>query len=455
VLYDPDQTKLSDEEIDSGRLHRFPVPLDSIVKELGARPIVRNTVAVGAAVGILSFDLSLLTGAIQDTFSAEIARTNVEAATKGYDYSRENFPDRLGRSLTPVGGPAEKVFLLGNEAVAIGAVRAGCRFYAAYPMTPSTGVLHFMAAHERDLGMLVLQPENEIAAINMVAGASYAGARAMTATSGGGFSLMSECLGMLGMTETPAVILVAQRPGPSTGLPTYSSQSDLRFVINASQGEFPRVVIILTDKYLSESYFTVEGLNQIPVPPPSTAPESKKEGYSRYRVTESGVSERLRPGTPGVVVRYNADEHDEDGFTREEPEIAKRMQEKRLRKRRPIEDHLRSLETVKVHGALDSDTVIVGWGSTKGPILDAIEILREKQLKVGFLQVLYLEPFPAEKVAQVIGSKKVVDVENNATGQLASLIRENLGIGVDEMILRYDGRPFEPVELAERIEEVL
>jgi len=293
---------------------------------------------------------------------------------------------------------------------------------------------------------------------------------------------MSECLGMLGMTESPAVILVAQRPGPSTGLPTYSSQSDLRFVINASQGEFPRVVvapgdategayetarafdiserfqvpvIILTDKYLSESYFTVEGLNQIPVPPPSTAPESKKEGYSRYRVTESGVSERLRPGTPGVVVRYNADEHDEDGFTREEPEIAKRMQEKRLRKRRAIEDHLRSLETVKVHGALDSDTVIVGWGSTKGPILDAIEILREKQLKVGFLQVLYLEPFPAEKVAQVIGSKKVVDVENNATGQLASLIRENLGIGVDEMILRYDGRPFEPVELVERIEEVL
>jgi len=290
IVYDGEEIALSDEDLHRDDLKLYSVPLKKVVKELEGELIMRNTVALGAAVALLNYDLELLNDVVRDAFKPEVAELNVKAAKMGCDYAREHYAGDFEFRLEKTSSAGKrKMLLTGNEAVGLGAIRAGCKFYAAYPMTPATPLLHFMAPLDREYGMIVIQAESEIAAINMVAGASFAGVRAMTATSGGGFCLMSEGLGMTGMTETPAVIMLAQRPGPSTGLPTYSGQGDLRFAIHASQGEFPRVVIapgdveecfyktmeafnlaekfqipalLITDKYLAESHGEAEPFDQ-------------------------------------------------------------------------------------------------------------------------------------------------------------------------------------------------
>jgi 2-oxoglutarate ferredoxin oxidoreductase subunit alpha len=407
----------------------------------------------------------------------------------GYAYAREhyakNFKYRLQKtSLTG----KQRIFLTGNEAIGLGAIQAGCKFYAAYPMTPATPVLHFLAPLDRENGLVVMHTESEIAAINMVAGASFAGARAMTATSGGGFCLMTEGLGMTGMTETPAVIMIAQRPGPSTGLPTYSGQGDLRFAIHASQGEFPRVVIapgdveecfyetmkafnlaeklqipviIITDKYLVESHWEAtpfdENMVGIDRGQLLTGKEySRDEEYRRHKLTKDGISPRAIPGMKGAIVRTNADEHNERGYTTEDPELTIKMNDKRFRKLNLLLRNLENHETTKIYGPEKADATIVGWGSTKGPIREAMKILKKDGSKVNYLQVIYLNPFPTADVQRILEStKKTIVVENNITSQLSSLIREHLLMRVDQEILKYDGRPFNPENLSRRIKEVL
>lgn len=488
IIYDGEQVSLVKGELGRQNPKLFSVPFRSIVKELGAQKIVENTVCLGAAIAILDSDLVLLNGVLKDTFSEKVAERNIRAARAGYDYAKEHYQGQYGWRLEKLPGAGKhRILLMGNESVGLGALQAGCKFYAAYPMTPSTGLLHFMAAHERDQKMVVIQAENEIACINMVAGASYAGARAMTATSGGGFCLMTECLGMMGMTETAAVIMVAQRPGPSTGLPTYSVQGDLRFVIHASQGEFPRVVIapgdveecfyetmrafnyaekyqipaiLITDKYLAESHHTAEpfDLEKVKIERGSLLVEERYEGeeYKRHKFTENGISYRALPGTIGAIVRTNADEHDEWGLTTEDTDLSSRMIDKRLKKLEELQEELRSIETVKFFGPREADLTILAWGSTKGPIREAMKILEEERLKVNYLQVLYLSPFPAEKVGQHMKSaRKVVVVENNATSQLTTLIREHTLMDVERKVLQYNGRPFNPRSLASRIKEVI
>jgi len=337
--------------------------------------------------------------------------------------------------------------------------------------------------------MIVMQPEGEIAAINMAAGAAFAGARAMTATSGGGFCLMSEGLGMTGMTETPVVITVAQRTGPSTGLPTYTSQGDLRFVIHASQGEFPRVVIapgnieecfyetirafnyaekyqipviLLTDKYLVESQMSVEPFEEDRVKIERgnliTEKHREEEEYKRHKITETGISPRAIPSTTGAIVRTNADEHDERGLTTEDPAITIKMIDKRLRKLKYLAKELeeRNVDTTKFYGPKEAEATLVSWGSTKGPIREAMKLLERDSIAVNYLQILYLLPFPTSKVEKALsGSRKTVAIESNRTSQLSSLIREHLLTDVDHKILKYDGRPFNPAYLAQRIKEVL
>jgi 2-oxoglutarate ferredoxin oxidoreductase subunit alpha len=489
IVYDGEEIALNDEELGRDDLKLYSVPLKRIVKKLEGRLIMRNTVALGATVSLLDYDLEILNRVMRDVFKPKVAELNVKAAKMGYDYAREHyarsFEYRLKR--TDAAGK-RKIFLTGNEAVGLGAIRAGCKFYAAYPMTPATGVLHFMAPLDRKYDMIVIQTESEIAAINMVAGAFFAGVRSMTATSGGGFCLMSEGLGMTGMTETPAVIMLAQRPGPSTGLPTYSGQGDLRFTIHASQGEFPRVVIapgdveecfyktmeafnlaekfqipaiLITDKYLVESHGAVEVFdqNRIGIDRGFLLTKDEymgEEEYKRHKFTEDGVSPRAMPGMKGAIVRTSADEHDERGYTTDDPELTTKMVDKRFKKLDVLVKELENYETTKLYGPEEADATILGWGSTKGPIREAMKLLSKEGLKINYLQIVYLDPFPVANVQRILKSaKKMVVVENNKTSQLSSLIREHLLMTVDHKILQYNGRPFNPGELSQRIKEVL
>ena len=489
IVYDEEESTLTEGELGRKDLKLYPVPLTATVKELGGTPIMRNTVALGATTALLTYDLNILNEVMRDTFKPKVAETNVKAAKKGYDYAREKYASDFDYSLertTPNG--KRKIFLTGSEAVGLGCIRAGCKFYAGYPMTPATPVHHFLAQLDREYGMIVMQAESEIAAINMTAGASFAGVRAMTATSGGGFCLMSEGLGMTGMTETPIVVMVAQRHGPSTGLPTYSCQADLRFTIHASQGEFPRIVIapgdveecfyktmeafnlaekfqipaiLLTDKYLAESYGAPEffdqdriGINRGRL---MTNDEyADEEEYKRHKLTEDGVSPRAMPGMKGAIVRTNADEHNESGYTTEDSELTTKMTDKRFKKLDTLVRNLESYETTKLYGSDEAEVTIIGWGSTKGPIREAMKLLGKERQNVNYLQIMYLNPFPAAKVRRILKSTtKTIVVENNKTSQLSSLIREHLLTAVDHKILKYDGRPFNPGELSRRIMEVL
>jgi len=489
IVYDGKEISLNEGELSRDDLKLYSVPLKDFVKELDGELIMRNTVALGATVSLLSYDLEILNGVMRDAFKPEVAELNVKAAKIGYDYAKENYgEDSEYRLEKTKSAGRKKLFLTGNEAIGLGAIRAGCKFYAAYPMTPATPLLHFMAPLDREYDMIVIQAENEIAAMNMVAGASFAGVRAMTATSGGGFCLMSEALGMTGMTETSPVVMLAQRPGPSTGLPTYSGQGDLRFAIHASQGEFPRVVIapgdveecfyttmeafnlaekfqipaiLITDKYLAESHEVAEPFDQSRVEIDrgllltDVVYESEEE-YKRHKFTENGISPRATPGMKGALVRTSADEHTESGYTTDDPDLTTKMNDKRFKKLDALVKELENYDTTKLYGPEGADVTILGWGSTKGPIREAMRLIGEAALKVNYLQIVYLSPFPAIAVQKILGSaRKTIAVENNKTSQLSSLIREHLLMDVDHKILQYSGRSFNPGELSQRIREVL
>lgn len=469
----------------------YGVPLAKIAGEGEGGKIMMNTVALGASMALLGANLDGLDSAIRSAYSGKqdekIVDANLAAAKSGHDYIREKYgPVSVIGKIPAVKAEKKRILVSGNEAVALGALAAGCRFLSAYPMTPTSGVMHFMAAHEKELGIVVKQTEDEIAAINMAIGASFAGARAMTATSGGGFSLMAEAYGEAGMTETPVVIIEGQRPGPSTGLPTRTEQGDLKFVLNASQGDFPRIVVapgdaeeafyltaeafnlaekfqcpvvVLMDKYLCESQKTFgffDGskinvdrgllLKDSEVPP----------GFKRFAFTQSGVSPRSIPGQKGGIFCAATDEHFENGFLMEEEDTRTKMMDKRGKKLEAAEKYL-SGKQVKTYGNPGSDKTIIAWGSTKGPVLEAMKLLeREDGIRPLFLQVVCMSPFPSREVAEIIGksSKSVIVIEENKTGQLASLIREKTGVLLDKCILKYSGRPFSPEEMCREVKTI-
>ena len=364
------------------------------------------------------------------------------------------------------------MLLNGSEAIALGAIAAGCKFMAAYPMTPSTPILEYMASRAKDFNLVVVQPEDEIAAINMIIGASYAGVRAMTATSGSGLCLMVEGLGLAGITETPIVVVNGQRPGPATGLPTRTEQSDLEFVLHASHGEFPRAilapatvedafwltikafnlaekyqlpVIILTDHYLATSYSTADSfdLSTIIIDRGllfSKAGTGESGEYKRHKITESGISPRAFPGQKEALVITDADEHNEEGHLSDDAEIRVAQVQKRMRKLLSLQ---KEIAPPRRYGPETAETTLIGWGSTYGAIREAVDILNQEQTKVNLLHLTELWPFPAEAVAEALGNTRTSYViENNATGQLAHLIRAETGKKVSGKILKYDGRPF-------------
>jgi 2-oxoglutarate ferredoxin oxidoreductase subunit alpha len=452
-------------EITREDIRLYPVPLTDIVAKVEGPSIMRNSVSLGAAIAIVGLDPKHLEGVIAEAFAGRtnIVESNVKAIRMGHDYAREHheFDDRFK---TEESSPS-RIMVTGSEAIALGAIRAGCQFYAAYPMTPASALLHYLISKDEDTGMVVLQAESEIAAVTMTVGASYAGLRSMTGTSGGGFCLMTEGFG--------------QRPGPSTGMATYTAQADLLFAIHASQGEFPRVVvapgdvddcftrtieafnlaekyqvpaIILGDKHLLESHNSTEPFTEkieIDRGELYEAEEWAGEEYRRYRITESGVSPRIILGTRGATMLANGNEHDEYGFTTIDPLGVVAMADKRFRKSKGLADEISRLEPVKVFGTGDPDVTLVGWGSTKGPVLEALRLLEREGIGARFVQIVYMEPFPSKDFIKAMnGPGKSILLETNITNQLGRLIKEHTGFEFDNVHSKYNGRPYSPEEIA-------
>lgn len=468
----------------------YPIPFNNIIKEIEVQPIMKNNIALGASIAIIDYDFDLLTQVINDSFKRKgdkIINENIRAAKAGFEYIRKNFKNDFEYKLARIGEPV-RMLLAGNDAICMGAIRAGCKFYSAYPMTPASSILHFMAAQERRFNIVVKHTEDEISAINMAIGAGFTGVRAMCGTSGGGFCLMSEGYGLAGMLEIPIVVIMAMRPGPSTGMPTWSEQGDLKFVLSASQGDFPRPVlipgdieecfymtqyafdiaekyqtpvIVLTDKNLAESHMTTEKFDTERISIDRGIYASQEEltaspdttFFKRYRFTENGISPRTIPGTKKGIYTATSDEHDEEGNITELALNRIQMMQKRMRKMDTLAKELKHPDLI---GTADANFTIIFAGSTKGPIIEAIGMLKNEGIAANYLQVYYLNPFPSEKVSKVIGSaKKTIVIENNFSGQLADIIKEKTGKSIDKLILKYDGRPFYPEEIFQEIKEMV
>jgi len=443
---------------------KLSVDTENIIRELNAPKIMENIILISAAWKYLGMPFESLEKTILEELKNN--RTAVTAAKRGYEEVE------TGKVMGTAPEKRARYFITGSQAVAMGAIAAGIDLYIAYPMTPATPVLHYLAAVQTEYDFQVLQLENEIAVANAALGASYAGAMTMIGTSGGGFALMGEAMSLQGMSEVPLVAYLAMRNAPSTGVPTYTGQGDLKMAVNIGHGEYPKVVvapgdpkevfertleafylaykyrvlsIIISDKHLAESTYTVDGFSPR-VEPERFIVEDVPEDYKSYEITETGVSPRAVPGQGDAPVRATSYEHDEYGYTREEGEWAIKMNDKRFRKVRYIKEEVASLEPVNTYG--NGDKVIVSWGSTKGAILDALKQLDGWR----FVQVSYIEPFPAEQFLDAVeGAERIVLVENNVTGLLGDIIAEKTGMIIEEKILRYDARPFTPKYIIRRL----
>jgi len=460
----------------------FGIPLGELAEKEAGNKITANTVALGACLALIKFDPKTAEILLQETFDRKAGDANVKALHSGYRFAKENFHKDYPITLKDK-GKSDMLLLNGNEALALGAIAAGCKFMAAYPMTPASSILEFMAARARDMDLVVIQPEDEIAAINMVVGAAFAGVRALTATSGSGFCLMAEGLGLAGLTETPVVIVDAQRPGPAVGLPTRTEQGDLQFVLSAHHGDFPRAVlapstveeafyltvkafnlaeryqipmILLSDHLLATSYQTIPEFDFRKVKIDrgelyKTDRDYKPEDYKRHLITKSGISPRAFPGMSEALVVTDSDEHGEDGHLIEDAGMRSNQVEKRLRKYNSLR---RDINLNSMYGASRPEISLISWGSTYGAVREAVDILNGDGASVNMLQLSELWPFPSKDVEDSLqkGQKTYV-VEGNASGQLARLIRAETGIKVDGLVLKYDGRPFTPNYLVERIKK--
>ena len=473
ILYDSTKGKPPADE-----KHRvIGLPFEEIATKAGGGRIYANSVAAGAALGCLDWDPSYLEEYLKSRFRGEAGERNANAARAGYEEASKLCKDLKRRGVKPV-GKAERMLITGHEAVCLGAIAAGCRFFSAYPMSPSTAILTFLAEHGEPYDVVVEQAEDEIAAINMAIGASYGGVRAMTATSGGGFSLMVEAFGLAAIAETPLVIVEGQRPGPATGLPTKTEQADLLFVLHAAQGEFPRFVfapatpaeafsmtvkafdlsekyqvpaVILTDEFMADSYFTEERFDlsgiRIDRHMLTEAEARKLKEYKRYLITESGVSPRCPPSAFGFEVTADSHEHDEWGHITEEESLRKEMTEKRFRKMAGMEEEISPPRRI---GPPEADDLLVSWGSTLFAVTEAIETLRREGVDVRGVHFSELWPFPRRHAeAAFRGVKRSAVVEVNFTGQFERLLAMELGWKADGHIRKYTGRTFTAAEIVE------
>ncbi len=502
IIYDAG-LKLSPESFGRDDITLFPVPyMDLLVdslkefgkeRELSKYQVMVNTIALGASLGLVNYDFGLASEAIREGFTgrkAALGELNIRAAQHGYDYAekvfgRNAFPIRLRRQA--LGG--KRIMIRGVQAVAMGKVKAGCGFQTYYPITPATDESEYLESHQVSYNMIVVQAEDEISAINMATGAAHAGLRSSTSTSGPGFSLMAEGLGWSGITEAPGpVIILWQRSGPATGMPTRTEQGDLRFALHAAHGEFPRMiiapgdvvecfydtfdafnyaeryqvpVIVLADKFLASTYKDIPFLNTDGMKIDrgdflEEADIAKSPDYKRYQLTDLGISPRTRPGQKGGIFWTTGDEHDEYGHITEAADLRMRMMTKRMKKIELAGQVIPDSKKATLHGPRSASITIVGWGSTKGAILDGMEELGANGIETNFLQIRYVSPFPKTLVQKLLyGSSRKIAIENNYSAQMAGLIREMTGIAVDNKIVKFDGRPFSQNEIYEGVSDII
>ena len=447
--------------------------------------LAQNTAALGVIAHLLGLDFPVLESALTLQFQRKgeaVVSQNVAVARAGYEYSSGRFPP-LAAPLPE--NPEPLAVWTGNEALAMGGAAAGVKFYCAYPMSPSTGVLHWMAQNARELGIMVRQVEDEIGVANMAIGAAHTGARAMCATSGGGFALMTEAIGSAAMMEIPVVFINVMRAGPSTGVPTKTEQGDLWQALGASQGDFERIVvapqsahdafttigevfnladryqcpaIVLSDLLISEGTFSVPpgDIDMFPsIERGKLIREANGDGgpYNRYLDTGDGISPRAVPGVPGHVHVVATDEHDEEGilisdeFTN--PIKRRQMVEKRARK---LGDFLTRVPAPELEGDPDAEVTLVGWGSTWGVIGEAMEQLQAEGVRVNRIAVKWILPFHGEAMAKALaGARKTLVVENNHSGQFHRFLRGETGVTADGHIRKYDGEPFMPHHIADGV----
>jgi 2-oxoglutarate ferredoxin oxidoreductase subunit alpha len=501
IIYDA-ALKLKPEDIGRPDVNLYPVPyLDVLIgalkqsgheHELSRYQVMSNTVAFGASAALVDFNFDLVAEAIKAGFTgrkASLGDLNVQAARHGYDYVKDTFRDGFTYKLHAIPAKQKRMVIRGVQAVGIAKFRAGCGFQTYYPITPATDESEYLENHQKNYNIVVVQTEDEISAILMATGAAHAGVRASTSTSGPGFSLMAEGLGWAGHTEAPGpVVILYQRAGPSTGLPTRTEQGDMQFVLHAGHGEFPRIiiapgdtmecfydtfdafnyaerfqmpVIVVADKYLASSYKTEEipDTSELKVDRGQILYEADLEGmglYKRYAFTPLGVSPRTFPGTKGGIFHTTGDEHDELGSISENSENRIKMMQKRMHKVELAAEVIPDTKKVNFFGPPKADVTLIGWGSTKGAILDAMQDLEADAIRCNFLQVRYLNPFPTNLVTKYLSnSDRKVLVEGNYSGQLGALIREHTGIAVDRKVLKYNGRPFSQNEVYEGVKDAI
>jgi 2-oxoglutarate/2-oxoacid ferredoxin oxidoreductase subunit alpha len=489
VLYDPEKFTVAPEEVPPG-VTALAVPTLEIARKFTTQSILQNAGGIGAMAFLAGIPLDLLHETLSDSFGkkkGDVVDWNLGASRAGYEHAKAHaapHPSAVQRAGPP------KLLMTGNQAIALGAAAAGLKFLAQYPMTPASSIMHWLADHSHSLGIVVKQAEDELGAINMAIGASFGGVRAMTATSGGGFSLMVEALGMAGMTETPVVVVDSQRAGPSTGLPTKTEQGDLNLMLGAGQGEFPRAilapthpsdafrltvrafalaekwqtpVLVASDFHLSECHATVDRSEiTFDVDPESLfTVQPNGHDYKRYQYTEDGTSPRALPGQPGLQFIAGSDEHDEKGHLVSDVKsgiprwVAERarMMDKRMHKRDGL---VAESPPPVLEGPAEAPLTFVAWGSTVGAVRDAMQELARLGRPTNLLYFPTVFPLDPAAVREAVGrARRTLLVEANYSGQFGHLLRAETGLEFPDRFLKYDGEPFAPHEIVARALEVL
>ena len=481
----------------------YSVPYMDLLKQIGETLKIEkvsmltkmiNVLTIGISFALLKYDKELVEKAISSTFHEKIAAMNITAVDQAYDYAEKNLNvNSLKYKLEKQEINEPRIFLTGNQAVAMGKVLGGCRIQTYYPITPAADESEYLESHEilktrkGDEAIVVLQTEDEIAAVNSASGACLTGARAATSTSGPGFSLMAEGLGWAGNNEVPLVITYYQRGGPATGQPTRHSQQDLRFAMHAAHGEFARIILAsgdieecfydaaevfnLAEKYqmpvihlldkgmanCSQTY-PVFDYAKIKINRGEIVTEKELEGkeYKRFRFTETGISPRAFLGTKNAVQWCSGDEHNESGNINEEPIIRRKMMEKRMKKLDLVDKEVPLEMKVNFFGDKDSENIVVSWGSPKGAIIESLNQLKDEGFSLGYIQMRMIHPLPSSYLKQMLqGKKRIIDIEDNITAQLGGIITQYTTIKPNFYILKYTGRPMMTTEVYQAIKAVL
>jgi len=464
----------------------YEIPLAKIAKEQLGLELVRNTISLGVLGALIGMDPEIVRKDVRGVYQRKgekVVDLNMRAIEAGENYVLEHFADRPSGYGLVAGADGDRLIMMGNDAIAYGALVAGCRFMAGYPITPATDVLEWMSKQLPKFGGVVVQAEDELAAITMTLGAAFAGVRAMTATSGPGQALMTEAIGLAGTLEIPVVVVECARAGPSTGMPTKTEQSNLNHLIYAGHGEIPRVVVapgtVRESFELAACAFNLAEKYQVPVfvlteqalcqskatlPPLDVDAVAIDRGklidsgevtfgeYKRFAFTDDGVSPRVIPGVPGGMHLAPGSEHNDGGVITENARNRARMMEKRMRKLETMRD---DLPRAVLHGVADADIAILGYGANRGPIAEAVQRLAADGVLTRFLQLRTLWPFPEDDIREFVrGAQHVFVVENNYTGQLMQLVKAVVGpIDALHGVRKYDGRPFRPIEIIDAVSE--